>query len=173
MIFHPGMIRRRVVRHEIEHQTQAAIPQALTQTGKCRVTAEILVHGVAGDREPRAGYVLLPEVGQCLLKLVTPLLIGARDLLCGFPRLPHAQEPDPIEAHPGQVIEFDVRYVVERGSTTESLRQLRQPDTGVDLVERWVAGCLHISPCSKGHTATLSVRVNEAPVRIVNLWILI
>ena len=78
------------------------------------------MHGVAGDRESRAGDVLVAEIRQRLLELVPPLGIAARDLLCGRPGLPDAQQPDPVEAHLGQAIEFGIGNVVERGRAAES-----------------------------------------------------
>jgi hypothetical protein len=69
------MIRRRVIGDEIEHQPQAAIPEALTDPRQCGVAAQTGMHCVARDRESRAGDVLLAQIGQRLLKLVTPLRV--------------------------------------------------------------------------------------------------
>ena len=69
----------------------------------------------------------------------------AREIsLRGRPGLPDAQKPDPVEAHPGEAIELGIGYVVQRGGRPELARQLRQPDTRVDLIERGIVWCFHI-----------------------------
>ena len=97
------------------------------------------MHRVAGDREAGAGDVLLAQVGQRLLELPAPLRVAARDLLPRRAGLPDAQEPDPVEAHLRQAVQFGVRNVVQRGRPAQRPGQLRQPDAGVDLVERRIA----------------------------------
>ena len=67
-----------------------------------------------------------------------PLGVAPGDLLPGRAGLPDAQEPDPVEAHLGQAVELGVRNVVQRRRPAERAGQLRQPDAGVDLVERRV-----------------------------------
>src|SRR5262245_47526543 len=75
---------------------------------------------------------------------MTPLAIAARDLLRRQPGAPHTQQPDPVEPHSSQTIQFCIRNVVERRGPTEDPRQLRQPDTSVDLIQRRVMRFLHI-----------------------------
>ena len=84
---------------EVEHQPQAALLQPLAQPSECRSAAEIFMHGVTGDGEAGAGDVFFAQVRQGLLEFLSPLWIGARDLLRREAGLPDAQEPDPIEAH--------------------------------------------------------------------------
>ena len=70
---------------------------------------------VAGDREARASDVFLAQIRERLLEFAAPLGIVPRDLLCTRTGLPDAQEPDPVETHLGQAIQFGVRDIVQRG----------------------------------------------------------
>ena len=79
---------------------------------------------VAGDGEAGAGNVVVGQVGQRLLELPPPLGIGARDLLRCRARLPDAQEPDPVEAHLRQAVQFGVGNVVERRRPAELAGQV-------------------------------------------------
>src|SRR5262249_20861109 len=82
--------------------------------------------------------VFFAQIGQGLLKLVSPLRIVARDLLCLWTCLPDAEQPDNIKAHASQTIELGVRNIVERGSTAQLPGQLRQPDASIDLIKCWI-----------------------------------
>ena len=106
MLVDPGVIRRHVVGNEVEHQLQAALLQSLAQARQRRVAAQIAMDGVARDGEPGAADVVVPEVRQRLLELAPPLRIRARDRLRRRAGLPHAQEPDPVEAQLGQAVQF-------------------------------------------------------------------
>ena len=145
MFFHPGMTEPHVIGDEIEHESQAALAEPLAQSGQRGVAAEILVHRIAGDRETGAGDVLLAQVRQRLLELAAPLGIGARDLLRRRASLPDAEEPDPVETHLGQAIQFGVGNIIQRGGAAQLPGQLRQPDARVDLVEQWITRCAHES----------------------------
>ena len=108
------------------------------------------MHRVAGDREAGAGDVFLAQIRQRLLEFAPPLGIAARDLLRTRAGLPDAEEPDPVEAQLGQAIQFGVRNVVQRGWPAQRSGQFRQPDAGVDLIERgiaWLTPCQRF-PCS-------------------------
>src|SRR5262249_34758455 len=98
---------------------------------------------VAGYREPRTGNILLTQVRERFLKLPAPFRIASRHSLARFTRLPHAQEPDPVEAHLRDAVQLDVRNVVERGPSPDDARQLRQPHPGVDLEQRRIAVARH------------------------------
>src|SRR6187401_3865758 len=98
------MIERRLIRHEIEHQLEVPIAKATAQAGERRVTTKARMHRVAGDRKPRPGDVLFPEIGQGLFELVPPFGIAARRLLTGGTGLPDAQQPDPVESHSSEAI---------------------------------------------------------------------
>ena len=73
-------------------------------------------HGVAGDGKTGPGDIFLAQVRQSLLEFLAPFRIGTGNLLPGRAGLPDAQEPDPVESHPGNAIEFGVGNVIERGS---------------------------------------------------------
>ena len=113
----PGVVRRHVVRDEVEDKAKATTLKALAEAGERLVAAEVLVHPVVPDRETRAAHVFLTEVGQDATVLGEPLGIGLRDASRGVTRLPDAKEPDDVEPVGSQPIEFDVRDVVERGGS--------------------------------------------------------
>ena len=136
VVLHPGVIQAGVVGDEVEHQPQAPCPEPLAQAGQRRISSEVGMHGVAGDREAGSGDVLLAQVRQRLLELSAPLAIGARHPLPGRPGAPHAQEPDPVEPHPGRAVQLGVRQVIQRGPAAQRPGQLRQPDARIDLIER-------------------------------------
>jgi hypothetical protein len=93
------MIQRGVIRNKIEHQPHAAIAKPLTQTEQSLISADRVMNAIARDRETRAGDVFVTEVWKRFLKFRAPFRIGARDTLSSSTGLPHAQEPNPIEAH--------------------------------------------------------------------------
>src|SRR5258705_14011081 len=104
-----------------------------------------MVNVVPCEAKPEPGDVFLAKIGRRLLNLSPPLRVGPGDALpCGT-GLPDAQEPEPVEAHPGKAIQFGVRNVVQRGPAAESVRQLREPDARVDLIERGIERRLHVS----------------------------
>ena len=57
MRLHPRMIQRRVVRHEIEQQAQATLPQSIAQARHCRIPAEIGMDFIRLHRERRTADV--------------------------------------------------------------------------------------------------------------------
>jgi hypothetical protein len=98
MLFDPWMIRRHVVRDKVEHQLQSPHLQPPSQARERRGPAQIAMHGVVLDGEPRAGDVLVPQIRQHFLKLLAPVGVAARHLLRRGAGLPNTQEPDPVEA---------------------------------------------------------------------------
>src|SRR5262249_55961726 len=88
--------------------------------------------------EAGAPDVLLAEIRQRLQEFLSPPGIGARNPLRGGARPPYAEQPDPVEAHPGHAVQLRVRHVVEGGGPTESLAERGEPDPGVDLIERGI-----------------------------------
>src|SRR5438445_284999 len=143
MILDPGVIQARVVGDEVEHQLKATLPEPLAETVQGNVPSQILVHRVPGDREPRAGNVLIAQVRESFFEFPPPFGVGPRDSLADCARLPHAQEPDPVEAHLGDAVQLGVGNVVERGRPASGTEQLGQPHSGVDLKQRRVPGVRH------------------------------
>ena len=139
------MIGRGMVRHEVQHQPQPAAAKPFADSCQRFVPTQRFMHRVPGDREPRAGDVVVSQIRQRLLEFVAPLGIRARDLLRDRPRLPDAQEPDPVEPHPGDAVEFCVGNVIQCGFPAQAARQVGQPDAGVDLVQQGVTRCCHVS----------------------------
>src|SRR5262249_2645579 len=158
VIFDPRMIDARVVGDEVEHQSQIALSEPLAETVEGSISSKISVHRVAGDREPRTGNILLTQVRESFLKLPAPFRIAPRDSLPRVARLPHAQEPDPVEAHLRDAVQLGVGNVVERGPSPDDARQLRQPHPGVDLEQRRIAVARH------GFCAATAAAVSTYPV---------
>jgi hypothetical protein len=77
VLFDPRVIRRHVVRHEVEHQLQPALLEPLSHTREPRGAAEIAMHRVVLDGEPRTGDVFLAQIRQSFLKLLAPSRIAS------------------------------------------------------------------------------------------------
>ena len=142
MVLDPGVIERRVVGDEVEHQLQAAVPEPVAEPGEGLVAAQGGMRRIAGDREPGARDILVAQVGQRRLELPPPFGVGPGDLLPGLAGPPDAQEPDPVETHLGQAVEFGVRDVIQGRRPAQLAGQFRQPDAGIDLVERRIVAAL-------------------------------
>ena len=155
MGLHPRVVQRRVIRDEVEHEPEATRPESVAEASQSRIAAQARVHGVAGDGEPGADDVLLAQVRQGLLELAAPFRVTAGNALPGQAGLPDAQEPDPVEAHFRQAVQFRVRDVVQDRGPTQLLGKLRQPDAGVDLVQRRITRCWH--------SAQVPVRMHHRP----------
>ena len=140
---HPHVVGRDVVRHEVQHQPEPSTTEAVAQSRERLVAAEVGVHVVVLDREAGPGHVRIPEVGQDAVVLGQPLGVGCRHPACGLTRLPHAEEPDEVEAVVREPIELRIRHVVERRLPAERGTQFRQADARVDLEQRRIAGRGH------------------------------
>ena len=122
-----------MVRHEVQHQPEPSTTQAIAQSRERLVAAEVGVHVVVLDREGGPAHVRIAEVGKHAVVLGQPLGVGCRHPACGFTGLPHAEEPDEVEAVAREPIQLRVRHVVQRRLPAERGTQLRQADAGVDL----------------------------------------
>ena len=129
-----------VVGHEVEHQSHAALLQARPQPRQRRVAAQQPVNRVTGDGKSRPGDVFFPQIRQRLAELGQPLRLASRHALGRRTGLPHAQQPDPVEAATGQTIEIRVGNVVERGRPPEPTSELGEPYSRVDLKKRGISG---------------------------------
>ncbi len=153
---HPRVVRRHVVRDEVEDEPQAPLAQAPAEAGERRVAAEVRVDPVVADREAGAADVRLAEVGQDAPVLGPPPLVRGRDAPRRLARLPDAEEPDEVEAVRREAVELGVGDVVERRRPSERRGELGQPDPRVDLEERGVTRAGHrrasYSPCTCSRT---------------------
>ena len=147
---HPGVVRRHVVRDEVEDEAQAPALQASAEPGERLVPAEVLVDAVVTDREAGAADVLLAEVGQDAPVLGKPLSPRARDVPGRRAGLPHAEEPDKVEPVRGQPVDIRIGEVVEGRLPAQLGRELREPDPRVDLEERGIPRRGH-SPLLAAH----------------------
>ena len=102
------------------------------------------MHRVAGDRESRAGDVLLAQVRQRLLELAGATRGLAREIRCAAgpvcQTLRSQIQSNPIAASRSSSASGMSSSVAGRPSAA---RQLRQPDARVDLVERGVERIAH------------------------------
>ena len=104
----PRMIERGVIWHEIEHEPQTARGEPGTERGQRRLAAQRLVDLIGADREARSADVVLRQIRQRRPELGLPGGIAARYGPAGRARLPHAQEPDPVEAAASDVVQGGV-----------------------------------------------------------------
>ena len=136
VLLYPRMIPGRVIGNEVEHESQVAAPETLAEPGERRVPSEIRMHGIAGNRETGACNILLAQVRQRFLELLSQFAIGARNALSRLAGTPNAQEPDPVEPRLREAVQGGVRNVVQRRCMPEIPAEFRQPDARIDLVER-------------------------------------
>ena len=80
------------------------------------------MHRIAGDGETGTGDVLLAQVRQRFMKFPPPFQIASRNLLRRRAGLPNAEEPDPVEAHPGQPVQIGIGNVVQSRRPAQLLR---------------------------------------------------
>ena len=104
MLLDPAVVRRHVVRDEVEHEPQPAPAQAFTQAGEGFVSAEVGVHVIVADGEAGPADVSLLEVRQDPVIFRQPLRIRRRDTARGLAGLPHAEEPDQVEPVLGEPV---------------------------------------------------------------------
>src|SRR5262249_35710736 len=121
MFFNPGMVGGGVVRHEIEDQTHSALIDSAAQAVESCIATEIGMRGVAGDGKGRTCDVVRLKIRKDLAEFCEPLRILTRNFPRCSSRLPHTKEPEPVEAHIGQTIEFRIRKVVQCCGPTRPL----------------------------------------------------
>ena len=111
----PGMIERRVVGHEIEHQPQAARGEPGAEAGQRRLPAQMPHRPRRRRWRSPIRDIVLGQIGQRRLAIRRARPGCWRDTarLCRAD-LPHAQQPDPVEAVAREIIE-DVRRRHRRG----------------------------------------------------------
>ena len=79
------------------------------------------------------------------MKFVPKIRDCAGDSASDLADLPDAEEPDPVEAESGDGFQIRVRDVVKRGRPADLTQERRQPDTSVDLSERWIERPGHLT----------------------------
>src|SRR5208282_4292599 len=75
MGLYPRMVGGGMVRHEVEHQLDAAPCQPFAESRQRRLTAQRLVDGIGGDRKAGAADVVLGQVEGNSLELGAPLRV--------------------------------------------------------------------------------------------------
>ena len=140
MIADPGMVRRDVVRDEIEDQAQPALREHGPRGGKSLRPAELFIDDVAAHAVGRADIVLRRKVGKGSPEILKEPLVAHGDRDSGGAALPDAHEPHGIEAAGGDRVPLLLRH---RGRDRRPLvfpAQITQPDPGVDLVDDGMLG---------------------------------
>ena len=120
----PRMVRRDVVGDVVEDQLQPQLGQRGPRRGERRRPAEPRVHDVVAHAVRRADDVRVAQVGQRGAVARLQPRIGPRDRQPRRAALPHAHQPDRLDARqrdrlPGHLVQPPPR----------------QPDRGVDLVD--------------------------------------
>jgi hypothetical protein len=77
VLFDPRVIGAGVIGNKVQHQLQAAFPQAVAKTCQGRVPAQRMMGGVPGDREAGSRDVFFAQIRQSLLEFSAPLGIAA------------------------------------------------------------------------------------------------
>ena len=137
----PVVVARRVIGDEVENQAQAALGQLAPQAGqRCR-PAQAARHAVVLHGVRRAEHVVGREVRQDAPVLGLKLGVLPGQQLPRFPALPHAHQPDELEAQIGQLVQPPVGHLSEGGRPAGALgRNLPGPHPRVDFVEQRMAG---------------------------------
>jgi hypothetical protein len=125
-----------VIADEIEHQAYVAVTEALAEALERGRSPEVAMHDVLANRKRRAAHVGRPEIDERLTVLGLPLRPAPRYRAPGIARLPHAEEPHPLEAVGGDAVEVGVRDVVEARRSAERLTDLVEARASIDLIER-------------------------------------
>ena len=131
----PGVIRRDVVRDEVEDQSQAALGEGRARGGEPGRAAEVGVDDVPADAVRRADDVLRHVVGQRLAERGDEAVVLERDRDPGRAALPHPHQPDGVEAELGDRVPLGRRDVAERDRPARARAQLAQPHPRVELVD--------------------------------------
>ena len=133
------MIRRGMVRHEIQHQLDIALRESLAKLRQRRVAPNLVADRVGGDCEAGAAYVVLVEIRQDGSELGSPFGVAARDgPACGTGP-PDAQQPNPVEALPSEAVDRGVVNFGQGDLFATLMGQASQPDTGIELIEGGIA----------------------------------
>ncbi|OQC61760.1 MAG: hypothetical protein BWX50_01659 [Euryarchaeota archaeon ADurb.Bin009] len=75
VIAHPGVIGRRVVRDEVEHEEEVVPVQPFAEPLERLRLSEVRVEAVGGDGKRRAADVVLPDIGDQAPVAAEPLLV--------------------------------------------------------------------------------------------------
>ena len=97
------------------------------------------MNGIGTDCEAGSADILLREVRQQFLKLAPPLAVFKRDLRTCGSSLPDSEKPHPVEAIPGQSIQFSIWDVVQYGRPFQCEGKVGQRNSGVDLIQGWIS----------------------------------
>ena len=108
MRLRPRMIERGMVGHEVEHEPQAARRKPGAERRQRRLPAQRLIDLIGADGEARSADVVLRQIRQRRPELGLPGQVAARHGSAGRARLPHAQEPDPVEAATCEIVQHGI-----------------------------------------------------------------
>src|SRR5215469_13937570 len=94
----PWVIRRHMVRHEIQNQPHAAPAELPSRGCQTLLAAKMGVDDVTPHRISRPYVILGTKIGECAPEIVQPnlVLIGDRD--AGRTAFPDAHQPDRLKA---------------------------------------------------------------------------
>ena len=133
---HPGVVGRDVVRHEVEDEPHTAPGQLVSGDGQALVAAEVGVDVVRADAVRRPHDVGVDEVGQRGGVGGPHRRVRPGDGRAHRAALPHAHQPDGVDARPGHVVPRLGGHVGEGDRPAVGDAEVGEPDPGEDLVDR-------------------------------------
>ena len=132
---HPGVIRRNVVGHEIQHQPQPAHGELLPRRRQAVWAAEVRIHCVTADAVGRPHVVRRREVGQGPPEIDLQSRVGPGDAKADRAAFPHAHQPDGVRLKSTERIPCLRGHAPQGDRPAEPLAELVKPYPGVDLVD--------------------------------------
>src|SRR5512135_2842615 len=114
--------------------------------------------GVRGD----GSDVVLGQVRQTRSEFLSPARMAARNGTALLTRLPDRQQPDPVEAEPGDTVQFLVGNLLQRHRLPLLPGQPSQSDAGVDLIEARISDITVHNLCPAGLRTLLSRQTAQA-----------
>ncbi|MCG3776005.1 MAG: hypothetical protein JW395_2854 [Nitrospira sp.] len=135
MLRDPGMIRRHVIRDEIQDQSHPPVGQLLPGSSKFCRPSQVLVHDVASHTIGRTDIVLCHKVRESSPEIRKQPLVLHRNGCAGGTPFPHAHEPDRIKTVSSKGVPFLIGNRGQGHGLPVCPAQLTQPDPGVDLID--------------------------------------
>ena len=151
----PGVVDRRVIRHEVEHQADTQARKLLSEPSQALFATDERTDLVGGDRIRGARDVVQREVGQDRACLRLQPRLAACDAACGRARPPDAHQPDEVRTRAYERFERLLGDVAELDPAPVGAGQTVQPRTRVELVDDGPMSLL--DPERNFHVATRTV----------------
>src|SRR5262249_46266489 len=109
MLCNPGMIRRHMVRHEIENQAHSAFGKFTASDRKALWPAKPIVDRVSADAVGRAHIVGGTEVSECTPEAADQTLVLISNRYSRRTPLPDTHQPNSVKAEIGDSVPLRCR----------------------------------------------------------------